>query len=369
MGATSTFWLASPLSGNWVMLSWIVEAFAGFQEYRVGKVAKGRPRHPLLGLLMILFLSRVAGCRGWDASADWARAHFEVLRRHLPLWIRPPSADTLRRTAEAYDLDDVLAGIEADGEAVHIDGKRARGATGDGRVHHFIEALCGTAVVGMIETGAGAEGPAIAALLEDLGLSGKIVTVDAAGTTPAVAAAITGSGADFLLAVKDNQPGLRRALEAAFQEHAGRVWTSRDRGRHEVRRARTITARKTVDAVAAAGAIPGIRTLGRIERTRITKDGIATTVHYHVSTRVLTPCRYARHVRAHWRVEAMHHVVDGALDEDACRIAKAAGVMAALRRLAFTVIAELRGAFSFRRFAEFVRANPTPLLELCAPPR
>jgi hypothetical protein len=65
----------------------------------------------------------------------------------------------------------------------------------------------------------------------------------------------------------------------------------------------------------------------------------------------------------------MHPVVDGALDEDACRIAKAAGVMAALRRLAVTVIAELRGAVSFRRFAEFVRANPTPLLELCAAPR
>ena len=76
------------------MLSWIVEAFSGFKDYRVGTVAKGRPRHPLLGLLMILFLSRVAGCRGWDASAAWARAHFEVLRRHLPLWIRPPGADT-----------------------------------------------------------------------------------------------------------------------------------------------------------------------------------------------------------------------------------------------------------------------------------
>src|SRR4051812_6651137 len=106
------------------MLSWIVEAFSGFKDYQVGKVAKGRPRHLLLGLLMILFLSRVAGCRGWDASADWARAHFEVLRRHLPLWIRPPSADTLRRTAEAYELGDFLDGIEADGEAVHIDGKR-----------------------------------------------------------------------------------------------------------------------------------------------------------------------------------------------------------------------------------------------------
>src|SRR3954468_786442 len=132
MGATSTFWLASPLSGNWVMLSWIVEAFAGLQEYRVGKGAKGRPRHPLLGLLMILFLSRVAGCRGGDASADWARAHFEVLRRHLPLWIRPPGADTLRRTAEAYDLDDILAGIEADDEAVHIGGQGGGAATRGG---------------------------------------------------------------------------------------------------------------------------------------------------------------------------------------------------------------------------------------------
>src|SRR3954449_2901796 len=243
------------------MLSSIVEAFASFKEYRVGKVAKGRPRHPLLGLLMILFLSRVAGCRGWDASADWARAHFEVLRRHLPLWIRPPSADTVRRTAEAYDLDDILAGIEADGDAVHIDGKRARGATGDGRVHHFIEALCGTTVLALTETGAGAEGPAIAALLTELKLSGRIVTVDAAGATPAGAAAITEAGADFLLAVKDNQPGLRAALEAAFREHGGRAWTSKDRGhgRHEVRRARTITARKVVEAVAAA--LPGIRTL------------------------------------------------------------------------------------------------------------
>jgi hypothetical protein len=104
------------------MLSWIVEAFSGFKEYRVGEGAAPAPAiadDPV----------PVAGCRGWDASADWARAHFEVLRRHLPLWIRPPGADTLRRTAEAYDPDDILAGIEADDEAVHIDGKRAPPAT------------------------------------------------------------------------------------------------------------------------------------------------------------------------------------------------------------------------------------------------
>ena len=119
-----------------------------FRDYRAGKV-----KHPLFSLLMIL--SRIAGCRGWDATADWASAHFDLLRRHLDLWQTPPGADTLRRTAQAYDLDDFLDGIVAEDGTVQIDGKRARGATLDGQVHHFVEALCG--VIGMVEMGAGAE--------------------------------------------------------------------------------------------------------------------------------------------------------------------------------------------------------------------
>lgn len=350
------------------MFAQICQILAGFPEYRVGKVAKGQPRHPLFGLLMILLLSRLAGCRGWDASADWAEAHFELLGRYLPLWKRPPSADTLRRTAEAYHLQDVLGGINvAEDGVIHIDGKRARGATRDGQVHHFIEALCGTTVIAMVETGAGAEGPAIEALLKDLDLAGKLVTIDAAGTTPAVAAAIRERGGDFLLAVEDNQPSLRAALETAFAQHRGRLHTTQGQGhgRHETRRARTITNPKIVAAAAAVAKIPDLRSLCRIERTRITKEGIVTTVHYHVSSRSLTPQHYSQSTRGHWRIEAFHHVADGALAEDACWISKAAGVMAALRRVAFRVIADLRGPLSFRRFAEKIHANPRPVLEMC----
>ena len=115
--------------------------------------------------------------------------------------------------------------------------------------------------------------------------------------------------------------------------------------------------------MSAAAKIGDIRCLCRISRTRITKDGIVTTVHYHISSRRLTPRQYARSVRLHWRIEAMHHVVS--LSEDACRICNAAGVVGALRRLAYAVIADLRGALSFRRFAEVIRANPTRLLEIC----
>jgi hypothetical protein len=95
----------------------LCQALAQFRDYRAGPV-----KHPLFSLLMIL--STIAGCRGWDASADWARAHFNLLRRYLDLWHTPPSADTLR--AQAYDLADFLGGLVAEDATVHLDGKRVR---------------------------------------------------------------------------------------------------------------------------------------------------------------------------------------------------------------------------------------------------
>src|SRR3954464_13875579 len=143
----------------------ICQAFANFRDYR-GRTAK----HPLFGLLMILLLSRIAGCCGWDATADWAEAHDDLFCRHLDLWKTPPGADTLRRPAQAYALEDSLDAIVAEAETVHIDSKRRRGAGRGGTVHHLLEALCGGRVIGLVETGAGAEGPAIQHLVADLEL-------------------------------------------------------------------------------------------------------------------------------------------------------------------------------------------------------
>ena len=213
------------------MFANICHALATFRDYRAGPV-----KHPLFGLLMILLLSRIAGCRGWDATADWAAAHDDLFRRHLALWKTPPGADTLRRTAEAYALEDFLDAVVAEGETVHIDGKRLRGAGRDGTVHHLVEALCGGQVIGLVETGAGAEGPAIQHLVADLELGGRLGTIDAAGTTPAVAAAVRSRGADFLLAVeaqpalvaRRHEAGLRRNNRPCPHDQGPRARPSRD---------------------------------------------------------------------------------------------------------------------------------------------
>ena len=45
-------------------------------------------------------------------------------------------------------------------------------------------------------------------------LEGALVTIDAIACNPTIADAITGNGADFVLAVKENQPSLRGEIAA-----------------------------------------------------------------------------------------------------------------------------------------------------------
>jgi hypothetical protein len=87
-------------------------------------------------------------------------------------------------------LENFFDAITVEDDVVHIDGKRVRGANRNGQGQHFIEALGGGKVIDMVEMGAGAEGPAIEKLVRGLEPVGKIVTIDAAATTPAVAAAV-----------------------------------------------------------------------------------------------------------------------------------------------------------------------------------
>ncbi len=61
---------------------------------------------------------------------------------------------------------------------------------------------------------------AIPLLLELLDLKGCIVTIDAMGCQKEIASAIRGRDADYVLAVKDNQPSLHQAVQEAFLAYA-----------------------------------------------------------------------------------------------------------------------------------------------------
>jgi predicted transposase YbfD/YdcC len=84
---------------------------------------------------------------------------------------------------------------------------------------------------------------AIPELLKVLALEGALVTIDAAGCQKGIARQVRGDGGDYLLAVKENQPGLHEAVQALFDraceadfarfEHDGHESVEDGHGRHE----------------------------------------------------------------------------------------------------------------------------------------
>ena len=122
---------------------------------------------------------------------------------------------------------------------VAIDGKTSRRSHDRSRGAaplHLLSAFATTARLVLAQEAVSDKGSELAAiplLLERLGaddaLKGALVSIDAIATNEDNATAITGQGADFLLAVKANQPTLRAEVEAAFAEApAGTLETHAD---------------------------------------------------------------------------------------------------------------------------------------------
>jgi predicted transposase YbfD/YdcC len=165
---------------------------------------------------------------------------------------------------------------------IAIDGESARAArrdTATGCLHVVTARAAESRLV------LGAEGvadgsnevAAIPELLAALDLRGAIVTIDAAGCQVESARLIRERGGHYLLAVKDNQPTLRRAVEAAF---AAACEADFEGIRH--------------DGCESSEAGHGRREAGG-ERT--------STAHYYLTSHPGTAEELAAIIRGHWDVE------------------------------------------------------------------
>jgi predicted transposase YbfD/YdcC len=66
--------------------------------------------------------------------------------------------------------------------------------------------------------------PTIPDVIKNLDIAGTFVTIDAMGCQTAIASAIRSKKADYLLAVKDNQPALHDAIRNYFAHCTTKSW-------------------------------------------------------------------------------------------------------------------------------------------------
>jgi hypothetical protein len=137
-------------------------------------------------------------------------------------------------------------------------------------------------------------------LLERLELTGALVTIDAIGCQRDIAAAVRATGADYLLALKDNWPTLAQEVRLFFEREpqGGEVFTSveGDHGRIETRRCRVsadVGWLSTDRRFPGEPRFPGLAMIGMIE-AKVEREGrVATSRRHYLSPALLTPEQFA----------------------------------------------------------------------------
>jgi predicted transposase YbfD/YdcC len=281
-------------------------------------------------LLVVAVSAVLSGADTFVEIEAWAKEKLEWLREYLKLEQGIPSHDTFGRVFAAIDPDEFGAAfvrwvgqvlpVLANGDVVAIDGKTSRRSGKVGATPlHLVSAFAAQAgvVLGQRATAEKSnEKTAIPELLATLALEGSIVTIDAMGTQPNIAQAIRDRGADYLLAVKDNQPRLAESIDdffSAFEAapaktpHQFHEVIEKDHGRIEVRRCYVFN---QLDCLHAPERWPDLKSFAVITSERTIRGKPLVERRFYVSS---LPRRAAHEsgVRRHWRVEnSLHWCMD-----------------------------------------------------------
>jgi len=323
--------------------------------------------HPLAEVLFLVVCGTIADCDDYDDIAAWGEAHIDFLRRHLPFTHGVPGGRWLTILMNRVSPELFQAAFTAwvrhtwpdRPEFIAIDGKTSRRshdrAAGEAPLH-LVSAFATTSrlVLGQEAVADKSnELTAIPILLTRLAegdrLHGALVSIDAIATNGTIAGAIRKAGADYLLAVKANQPTLRADIEACFDAAPADsvdTHTEHDKGHGRVEQ-RDVDVIREVDWLSGDRRFPGelrlpdaasiVRVRAQVQRGQT----MHVETRYYISSAILSAERAGQAVRGHWGIEnRLHWVLDVTFKEDQSRLRKGFGArnMAVVRHFALNLV-------------------------------
>ena len=321
----------------------------------------GKVEHDLVELLVVAVNAVLVGADTFVEIELWAKEKLDWLRGYLPLAAGIPSHDTFGRLFGLIDPEEFEAafrrwvgavlptlGTEA---VVAIDGKTSRRTGKVGATPlHLVSAFAAGAglVLGQRATAVKSnEKTAIPELLATLALEGCIVTIDAMGTQANIAQAIRDRGADYILAVKDNQPTLADAMRDFFTlfklapdktPHTMAETVEKDHGRLETRRCYAFD---QLACLHRPEQWPDLQSFAVIESQRCVSGKTSTEQRFYLSSLAPDAARLGQAICAHWSVEnRLHWCMDVAFADDQmrARTGHAAHNLAVLKHITLNLI-------------------------------
>ena len=331
-------------------------------------------KHLLGDLIVISICAVIAGADGPKAIGLWANANEAWLKERLQLPGGVPSHDTIGRmlaviqpqafqacfakwigSLQAGDTDDVkdseatpvIEQIAIDGKALRRSHDRRRGL-GPLFLVSAWSVRQGLSLGQLATAEKSNEITAIPELLENIDVSGAIVTIDAAGCQKNIADRIIEEGGDYVLALKDNHPKLHEAVIDLIEQHIDNDLADLHADTHQVvvkghGRLDTLTYYQFLAPMDLPGrdAWRGLQTIGITLRE--SQRGEKTTIDTRYFLCSLPPDvkQFAAAARGHWGIEnTLHWCLDVTFREDECRVRNrhAAENLAWLKRFAISLL-------------------------------
>ena len=358
-----------------------LEDFATVPEPRVARSRK----YDLLEILLLCLSAGVSGYEDWEGIVDFGNAKLTWLRTYLPYSAGIPSHDTVNRVmglidARAFEkcfITWVHRSITLpSGAQICFDGKRLRRsasakqqqtarADGGQSAVHLLHAWCDEigVCVGQYQTPDKAnEITALPVLLELLDVQGCVVSMDAMGCQKSVVSALTQAGADYVLALKENQPTLSAAVQAAFAQDpaVGAPTTHTEdkphHGRHETRTVRVLPAQALQQGAPHLALAEWMNLASFVEvsatRTTVATGLVQTETRYYLSSLAAEATDFQLLIRRHWGIEnRLHWVLDVVCREDQCRkrTQQAAANFALIRKSVLNLLRAIPDKISLQR--------------------
>ena len=322
----------------------LVERFSKLRDPRDNRAK----RHTLIDVVVIAICAvhmrrgLVGGCGVVrQVEEGLARSVARTAQRH-----RIASHDTFGRVFARLDamqfqecfVDWVSAVSEVTrGQVVAIDGKTLRRShdrlIGKSAIH-MVSAWAATNRLVLGQTRVDDRSNEITAIPDLLGMldvSGCTVTIDAMGCHKQISSTITEKGADYVLALKQNEPRLHDDVTEMFAEARKTDFASLDHdfcetvnkepARIETRRCWSVSDPDHIGYINDRQEWSELTSIAMVESERLVDGKMSRQVRYYISSLPNRADRMLSAVRGHWGIEnSVHWTLDVAFDEDDCRV-------------------------------------------------
>jgi predicted transposase YbfD/YdcC len=332
-----------------------------FQDLSDPRIERSR-KHPLINIVFMAVCGVLSGANSFAAIHEFAIDRRNWFARYLDLTNGIPSEDTFGRVLARLDpaafekcLLSWMRAVQevTKGRLVALDGKTVRGSADQETGRAAIHMVSAWATENQLSLGQvvvdekSNEITAIPELLGVLEISGALVTVDAIGCQKEIAARIREKRADYVLAVKPNQPTLYEQVEGAISEALEQdaedidehQTVDKGHGRKETRTYAIFPAPESVDP---EDLWRDLSAVGMAISERVDSAGRhSMETRYYILSRLVTAREFATAVRGHWGIENnLHWQLDVSFREDECRVCRdhAPANLSVIRRFALGLL-------------------------------